>query len=710
MRNNRLRRASLILHNDHSGLGISRSMAGYFWLMVVLALLISVGLWQAKAQETLSEATAEVTDNVEQTQDEPTATPEEPIVVLGIAPTQINAGESAILFITGNHFTPSTKVELTGVGALSVSYVGSTQLRAAIPSTLAAGAYIIQVSDSTVGGANSSFTLNIITPPAPTNPPTIAPPTVPPTDIPGAPSILVRSFRASSSSIKPGDTIDFTVNVINQGSRVAQGISVSLDAGGKFAPANGQANVILPDLGVNGTFSFSLSAVAANDTSDGPQTVGITFSYRDFTGQTYTSKGSLTVNVQAVTLSSQITLSRYMSNPNPVVPGDPVTVTVLLTNSGNETASQVLVQIGDGILLAGPQGNSFPIGDIGPGASTSKDMPLIVSNTAKAGPQSQAITISYLQKGEAKTANASMTLDVIKVDVPAPIMVLQSYSTGVDVLQPGQEFTLTMALENIGSGDAVDTLVTFGSVESSGGGIDPTPGSSSSTTTTPSTTFAPLGSGGTLSAGTIDAGGTSVTLSQDFIVNASVDSGVYSLPITLRYTRPDGSTAQDRLSASLLVIVPPQIRVTESSPFPENANVGDSLSLALEISNRGKKPVNFSTAIITTDNGDILQGAETFLGPLRNDDQTELSALVVPSAEGKATITVTLNYTDDLNRPQTIVETYEVEVAEALPPPDVGGQVPSDVGGQPALPTEESPLNGRDILGRILLGLLGLGS
>jgi hypothetical protein len=337
-------------------------------------------------------------------------------------------------------------------------------------------------------------------------------------------------------------------------------------------------------------------------------------------------------------------------------------------------------------------------------------MPLIVSASAKAGPQPQTISIAFIQKGETKTFNTSMTLTVAKVDVPAPIMVLQSYSTGSDVLQPGQQFTLTMVLQNIGDGDAGDTLVTFGSVESSGGGIDPTPGASSSTTTTPSTTFAPLGSGGTVSAGTITSGEASVTLTQDFIVNASVDSGVYSLPITLRYTKPDGSSAQDKLGASLLVIVPPQIRITQSNPLPESANVGDSLSLALEIANRGRKSVNFSTAVVTADNGEVIQGAETFLGPLRNEDQTELNALIIPLAEGKTEITVTFNYTDDLNRPQTLTETYELEIFPAPPPPDLGSEPPPDFGGGPNSPVEEPALSGRDLLGRILLGLLGLGS
>lgn len=75
-----------------------------------------------------------------------------------------------------------------------------------------------------------------------------------------------------------------------------------------------------------------------------------------------------------------------------------------------------------------------------------------------------------------------MTLNVAKVDAPAPVMIVDSFATGFEVLQPGQEFTLTVNLRNIGNDAAKGLIVTFGGVDSSGGGIDPTPGASSSTT------------------------------------------------------------------------------------------------------------------------------------------------------------------------------------------------------------------------------------
>ncbi|MCC6894538.1 MAG: hypothetical protein IT321_17090 [Anaerolineae bacterium] len=644
--------------------------------------------------------------------------PPPPIVVNNVSPSQLTLGQTSIMVVSGANFRATTKVALVGVGDLPVTLVSPAEIRAAVPGNLTAGQYIVSVTDSQ-GGANSAFTLNIVVPPTeipPTNPP--APTDIPPiptaipipTDIPGAPSLLIRSFTANPATIKPGDTTTFTFDVINQGSRTAQGVSVAVDPGGKFVPANGQANVLLPDLAVGAAFSVRLAVVAAKDTPDGPQTVGLTMSYRDFSGTVYTSKGSLTVNVTAVAQSSQITLARYQFDPSPVIPGEPVTVTILLTNTGNETASQVLVSIPtDGILLAGPEGNSFPVGDIEAGQSASVDMPLIVGSTAKAGPQSQNVAISYIQKGETKTVpNAAMTLNVARVDAPAPVMIVDSFQTGFDVLTPGQEFTLTLNLRNIGNDQAKGLIVTFGGVDSSGGGIDPTPGADASTTTNPSSTFAPVGSVGTQNVGDVPANKEEVvTLTQSFIVSGSVESGIYPLPITLRYQRSDGSFSQDNLRASLPVIVPPQIRVSEANPMPEQVNAGDMLSLSLEIANRGRKAVNFTNAVITAENAEISSGETTYLGPVRNDDQTTLDASFLTLNEGQAFITVTLNYTDDLNRPQTIVQTYNVEVLPAPPPIDFGTPPPDfgDNGGQ-----QEPEISSRDLIGRVLLGLLGLGS
>jgi hypothetical protein len=695
-------------------------------MLLMLLVLGTFASWHAAAQEATPEVTEAPVNDV-QLQPEQTAQPPS-FTFDRFEPTTINPGIDATLTLLGNGFSNNLQVRLNGFGVLQTTVANPNVITAAVPDTIPPGSYIVYIIEPSVGDnftctSCSVTALSVLAPtnvPAPTNepppPPTQAPP---PTLAPGAPSLLIRSFNANPTTIAPGGTTTFNVEIVNAGTRGAEGLTVSLDAGSKFIPANGQATILLPNIGPNAGTVMTLPVTAAEDTPSGPQSVPITMTYRDFTGESYTAKGALTVNVEKVETASQVTLTRYMFDPPSAEPGKPVKVTILLTNAGNGEANQVLIRIGEGgVLLAGPQGDSFPVGDLAAGESASVEMPLIVSAAAKSGPQPQGFSINYLQDGESKQITSSVTVDVAKLVPTAPVLLLDGFDVGKTFLQPGEQFTATLTLKNVGKEAAENMLLTFGTVSpgsspgsgDSGSG-DGSGGTGSGTgtgtgTTNPSTTFAPMGSGGTAFIGTVDADGGKVTLTQDFIVNGSVDTGIFTLPITLRYQKADGSTVTDVLNASLVVVLPPRLSIELQSPLPPEANVGEPLLLTLGIANRGRKTVNFNTATVTTDNGEVVEGAETVLGALRVDDDTSLTTNVIPSEEGMVKITITLNYTDDLNKPQAIVKEYEIQAVQ--PPPMPTFEPPPDFA-NPSL-QEEQNVNNDDLIGKLLLGLLGLGS
>jgi hypothetical protein len=678
-----------------------------YFLLFTLLILGGVGLLQAQEatpETTPEEATGEITQETEQVTP-PTATPT--ISVLRSEPTQIVAGQSATISIFGANFTEDTTVRLVGFGLLQVTVVNSGALTAVVPSSVPAGQYSLEISDPTRGTMLSPNLLNIVLPTATPLPPSNTPqpiPTLPPaTAIPGEPSLLVRNYTVSPLVVVPGGGVSLTLEIYNQGSRTAQGVSISIASGGTFSSAAGQGSVILPDILPGASTYATLAAVAATTAAEGANSVQINFAYRDFEGRTYSSSASLTVYVQTVDQNSQVTLARYMVEPNPVLPGENVTVTVLVMNSGSETASQVLLRIGtsaEGVLLPGPQGDSFPMGDLAPGASASLELPLVVNTEAQAGPQLQPITIEYLQDGEARTVNTSITINVSETQSPAPLFLLVSYSTGADVLQPGDRFTLTVTIQNVGVLDANDLLVSFGTVDAADTGTPSAP--------TTSTAFAPVDAGGTVYIGEM-AGGEEIVLSQNFVVNGTVTSGIYNLPITLRYTKPDGTPASETLRASIVVIVPPRIRILPQG-LPESANVGETLLFSAEMINIGRTDINITFANVSVENGEVVDGAETYIGTLRAGQTNSVEATILPLEEGELTITLTLNYLDDFNQEQTITESFVLEAIFFVPPTDdffggggEGGEFP---------PVEEIPptTSSGDILGRLLLGFLGLGS
>jgi uncharacterized repeat protein (TIGR01451 family) len=640
--------------------------------------------------------------------------PPTPISITRSEPGQIIGGIEGQITVMGAGFTPNTKVRLVGYGLLNTTFVNAGALTGVLPATLPPGAYKVQATDPDGGTATSPNTLTVLAP-TPTPLPTLEPSTMPTlfptrepaTPVPGQPSLVVRDFIASPAAVAPGQSVQLTFIVVNQGNRAAQGVSVAVDPGGKFVPANGQASVTLPDLGVGGSIGVQLMVDVMKDAPAGPNTVPITMSYRDFSGEVYTSKANLSVVISETAEVPQVVLSSYSIAPSPVKPGQTVTISGQVRNSGSAVASQVLLRVAgtENVLLAGPQGDTLPLGDIQPGASITLSLQMVVKNDAKPGPQPQPISLSYILESAAKDIPGSLTVEVANTAAESPLLLLESFSIGKDFLRPGEIFDLSLTLQNVGKGTARELLVTFGTVESSSSGSEtPSPGSGTSTTQ-PSTVFATMGGGGTIYVGLLGANGQETEMEQKFIVSGTVESGIYALPITLRYQKEDGTSVQSTVSASLVVIALPRVQVTLNTLVPESVMVGDVIPLEFEITNHGSKTFNLIKSSVETTNAEVMDGKETVLAPVKTDSDTSFAAQVMAQAEGTITITVKVHYLNDLNQEDALVFEYQTEAMPMPEPPPDFGEPPIDV-----TPPPEEPEKEDDTIGRLLLGLLGLGS
>jgi hypothetical protein len=402
----------------------------------------------------------------------------------------------------------------------------------------------------------------------------------------------------------------------------------------------------------------------------------------------------------------------FSASPEKVAPGQPVTLTFEVVNQGNREARGAFVTLDAGKFLPanGQAGATLP--DLAPGAVQQVTLNAVAAADAPEGVNSIPLTFTYSDFEKAYSNKAALSVSVEKPQTGSPSMLLASYDSEKETLTPGDMFTLTMNLRNVGDAAASDLMVTFGTVTSTGGSSDDDGGTDGgsdggsdgggSSSTTPSETFAILGAGDTQYIGSVPNGeNNAITIKQQFIINGTAKSGIYNVPVTLRYKTPDGDDVQNTLRVSVVVVAPPRMQVRLPAPLPEMVMAGEGVPFAVEIRNTGESRINLLNATVSAENGDVPDGRDTFLGPLPADDDTTVAAMVVPMGEGEMTITFTLNYLDDLNRPQTMTQTYTVQVSAPPPPPE---ETPP-----PAEPTPEAPTTG-SILSRVLMGLLGLGS
>ncbi len=677
----------------------------YTW--AVLVLLLSLTSFTSRADDR---------DRVLPQQDPPPQ-----VTITSTEPSQVPFGQQGQLSIFGANFTQNTVVRLTGFGLLASQFLNSNTLLATIPANVPPGSYGIQVSDPERGSANAPGILTVLAPTATSAPPpTLAPtnfPTStlpPPTPVPGEPTLVIRSFNASPQTVRVGGTVVLSLEIINQGNRTAQGVTLEVASGGSFVASSGQGTLLLPDIGPGGTAFTNLSVIASSSATNGPNTVTINFAYKDFEGKSYTRSSNLTINVERAVATSQVTVARYSVEPAVGQPGSPLTVRLVLSNSGNRDASQVIVRVNtsaDSLLLPGPQGDSFPVGTLEAGEEIEIDLPMILNPSARPGPQLQTLALAFLQDDEPQTVNSGVTIEVGERRVSAPLFILDSYSTDPAALSPGDRFTLSLTVVNAGDTLAGDVLLLFGGVNQtpqptpSGGnsGGSPTPTSSSPQLT--GATFAPTGAGATRFVGDIAANGGRIEIEQEFIVSGSVQSGIYDLPVTLRYTTASGTTAQETLQANLVVRTRPRLRITLDESVIQPINVGEPSPVTVRVINIGRQDVSLTLARVSVDGGELLEGSESFVGPMRAGEERTIDATVLVQEEGTVELRFSVDYLDDFNQEQSIETEFALEAVIPEIPDDLFP--PGELPGLDSLPPSEPE---RDWLARLVLALMGLGS
>lgn len=287
-----------------------------------------------------------------------------------------------------------------------------------------------------------------------------------------------------------------------------------------------------------------------------------------------------------------------------------------------------------------------------------------------------------------------------------PQMMVRSYATDADPLQPGTIFNLSLQVNNMGSGAARAVTMVIGggaaSVETGSG--TPQPGGLSGGSGELSV-FAPLGSSNLFYVGDVETG-KAVTLTQKLIVNVSANPGAYVLKISFVYNDVKGNRLVDDQVITLLVYQLPQVEVNFYRD-PGMFFTGQPGPLPLQVTNLGRKSTVLGNLKVTAANAEVTNNV-ALVGALEPGGYFTLDANLLPQQPGPLDLTVTINYTDDFNQARTITQNLSVTAQEApVIEPPVNGQGGGGGGGMEPLPAEETLLQK---VVRFIKGLVGLDS
>ncbi|MBC7226192.1 MAG: IPT/TIG domain-containing protein [Thermoflexales bacterium] len=601
------------------------------------------------------------------------ARPSLQLAITGVEPRTMLSTTGGTLSIYGSGFTTATMARLVGYGLLDTAFVNPNALRAVVPPGVPPGVYAVEVSEPSYS-ATLPAALTIVAPtvaPTPTSPPPPPPP--------GRPILTVRNFSVQPARVYPGAEFVVTVEIYNNGSRGAENTLVTFP-GGTFVPV-GQAGHLVGFMHINATVVITQTMRAPANLSSGTYNLQVNLSANDFEGNHYEYPQTISVEVVGGGAGRpQLVVESARTEPEVLGPGDRFTLTLQIANRGERTATRVVVGPASAELVVPAEGSSMASADrIAPGRAVTLTLPLVLGTVKQGGRVGLDLALSYGDSsGGTYSDRQSIGLEVSSSLADRPQLLIAAVQTEPPVVAPGDFFTLTLAVQNVGGGDAYRLLLTLGGE----GGKELGP-------------FVPRESGNVLFVSRVPAGET-VRLTVPLVVDGSADAKAYGVPALLAYEDARGTSRSDVQRISLVVQRRPIFRIGFYRPV-EGAMVGTPFPLPVELINLGKASVNV-TMMEVTGEGLEIQNGSLYVGPLDGGTSASLEATAVAQQAGTAEVVVSVHYLDDFNRPQTVTQTLTVEVAG-----------PPEPAPQESAPSSETPTFWEKIL-RFLRGLLGLGS
>jgi hypothetical protein len=410
-------------------------------------------------------------------------------------------------------------------------------------------------------------------------------------------------------------------------------------------------------------------------------------------------------------------VQNYRTKPEPVLYGQNFELIIKLRNEGGDHAYNVQATFTSTDYLPMKNGGVEIVGTVVAGNSASFEQPMVVGNL-KYGFVSVEMNLSYNDAaGTAYTEKFTLNIESIgggsgsyatstPTGVKSSQLVITSYAASLDPLQPGEQFSLTMTVQNTGNVRAQRvTMIVGGGTSSGTGGETPQPGGVSGGGGE-FTNFAPVGASNVQTLGDLPAG-SAVQASQNLIVNVSTNPGAYPMKVTFSYLNEKGETINDEQVITLLVYSLPNLDISFYRP-PDPFFVGQPGALPIQVVNLGKRLSVLGTMKVELEGGTIENGT-SLVGSLDAGGYFTLDAMITPEQSGMLSLDITIDYTDDFNQARTITRKLEIEVEEGFAEPTLEPGMEGGGGGGEAFPVqgEESTLHK---IWRFFLGLLGLDS
>jgi hypothetical protein len=587
-------------------------------------------------------------------------------------------------------FTVGHTVRLLNYGILATTYVNPTALQAVVPAGLSTGEYTLWVLDAN-GVQVAVGTLRLVAPPAPTATP--KPESPAPS---GRPILTVRNYTVEPLQVRPGQEFTVSIEVYNNGSRAAENTMVVFP-GGTFLPL-GDKGYVFGQIHINATFVATQRFRVPASITNGVHQVEVQLSANDWEGNHYDYPATIPVEVTgastgaAPTGKPEVLIEGVTTTPAVISPDLPFSLTLILANRGSRTAVNVMTHADPATAIPAEGGNVISTDVLRIDDVITVTLPLLLKSVKEGGRQGLTIVLEYSDyNGGSYSDQQTVGIDIDTSLANRPQLLIEAYHTDPASISPGDSFTLTLELANVGGGDAQRVTLALGGEEGENlGAFVPIKGSNVS--------FVP----------SVNAGQTEI-LTMQLMVAGNAETRAHNLPVALAYDTGTGTREKDTQRVSLMVFRRPQFKISFYRPVEGTAMAGQPFALPIEVVNTGTARFSVPTLEATGEGLEFTGESSTYVGNLDPGGSWTLDTMAMSPSPGPVAVVVNVYYVDDLNQTQIFSQTLTVEVMEMPEFEEPGGPMgPNGPMGPDG--SAQTPETLPQKIWRFVKALLGLGS
>lgn len=315
--------------------------------------------------------------------------------------------------------------------------------------------------------------------------------------------------------------------------------------------------------------------------------------------------------------------------PEPVEPGQDVTVKIRILNKGGEAAKNVSVKLhaDNPFYLKTTSEDPTQVNDLCIGCSMDNTYYLTVDADAKSG--LYPLTFDIIE--EDFTKNPLKTVDIKVVGKPQVILQTESVEGSVS---PGDTFRINFTLDNIGTGIARNIRISPDSER-----------------------IMMLGSN--IRVINEIQPGKKVSFTSEFTTKEELKPETYTFPVDLQYSDEQSASYADTFQLGTRVLDKADIGIQSIKITPSMPSTSDQVHLEGIIENTGGGEANDVTVELIKEN----KRNKAFLGQLKADDDAPFYFDMKPEESGINKVRLKISYRDDFGSHE-FERTLEQEVLE----------------------------------------------